>query len=510
MRNETQRITLSYILLVVLLCVMLASYVPTVGIAYAQDKVYSNVLDDLKKDTTFNESMYPEIADNYTLSVITVAESEDKELFVYVYQPSGQKKNLRASSINISLKADEDLNPLNYELEYLNSNGVFFKYKVVGLTVPLGDSRRYLIPSIFRPFDESLNDKQATGGNTVDEVVFAVGKEFRFSLINGQTSLSVLDIYTIEVTDKFVGFVRYPNGGGIIQFDAICDSHFVAFSTDKPIDYLCEASISYIPHEVWYRLDNGERIYSHVGETETIVINENDPTVTYHPRGLFAGTYEWKRIQSIDEFKASTNSYTNVYYGAVIDASIATPLTEEAEKQLEGKQWVLRFKETDYIERTWQDMIGSTVVARYNIKQYTFMNSVTILRLKFITDGVLYNLGVVDNNQTGSQDPTNRWDDPDIHIGFHAPNLPYWLKVILFAILVVIILILLAPILPYIFKAIFWIISLPFKAIGAIVKACKKDKDKDKVEDVLLGDKVVEDVKSKRKSKRTKRVRKNE
>ena len=43
--------------------------------------------------------------------------------------------------------------------------------------------------------------------------------------------------------------------------------------------------------------------------------------------------------------------------------------------------------------------------------------------------------------------------------------------------LLLVLLIILAPILPYIIKGIVWIISLPFKAIKAIVNACKKKKE---------------------------------
>ena len=43
--------------------------------------------------------------------------------------------------------------------------------------------------------------------------------------------------------------------------------------------------------------------------------------------------------------------------------------------------------------------------------------------------------------------------------------------------LLLVLLIILAPILPYIIKGIVWIISLPFKAIKAIVNAFKKKKE---------------------------------
>ena len=94
----------------VLLFVVLWGGQMTAPQAYAESTSYSDVLDDLRKDENFSLSTYPSMANDYSLQVIQIAESTGKELFVYVYQPSGQAKDLRASSINIAhlylVKAD--------------------------------------------------------------------------------------------------------------------------------------------------------------------------------------------------------------------------------------------------------------------------------------------------------------------------------------------------------------------------------------------------------------------
>lgn len=41
---------------------------------------YTSVLEDLQKDENFNAEDYPIVADDYSLQVITIAESENKEL----------------------------------------------------------------------------------------------------------------------------------------------------------------------------------------------------------------------------------------------------------------------------------------------------------------------------------------------------------------------------------------------------------------------------------------------
>lgn len=126
--------------------------VQTPVIAHAQEgKAYSNVLDDLKKDSSFNPSNYPTKSNDYSLQIIQLAESIDKELFIYVYQPSGKSKNLKASSVNISTTINDAISFTNYKLALLNSNGVFYKYKVSGLMVK-DESVRYYAIVVIAPF----------------------------------------------------------------------------------------------------------------------------------------------------------------------------------------------------------------------------------------------------------------------------------------------------------------------------------------------------------------------
>ena len=191
---------------------------------------YSGVLQDLQKDKSFQSGNYPLNENDSSLQLIQVAESTEKELFLYVYQPSGETKNFTASSMNLSTTINENISFLNYKLEKLSGSGTLYKYKVLNFTVKTEPTRYYVISSIYRPFDESI-DPPASGGNTVTEVNFAVNKQYTFGKINGKEYVSCVDIETIEITDKFVGFVRYENGFNL--YASACDSHFVAFNTDN-------------------------------------------------------------------------------------------------------------------------------------------------------------------------------------------------------------------------------------------------------------------------------------
>lgn len=101
-------------------------------IARADASAYTNVLDDLRADESFTAADYSVNYKDNSIKVIQIAESTDGELFIYTYQPTGQYRDLKASSINIARKPDNSLNLKfeNYALTFLNSAGVFFKYKV--------------------------------------------------------------------------------------------------------------------------------------------------------------------------------------------------------------------------------------------------------------------------------------------------------------------------------------------------------------------------------------------
>lgn len=449
------------VVLIVTLCVFLtgAQSFSAVAAESENEKTASGVLEDLSKDASFNAANYPSNAKDYSLSVMQLAESTDKELFVYVYQPSGDK--VKASSINISTTINDDISFFNYSLELLNFEGTLFKYKVTGFEVKKDPVRYYAISSIYRPFDAGIGDEKS-GNNTINEVNYAVNRQYCFGEINGKPYVSCVDIETIVITDKFVGFVRYKDGFKL--YVGACDSHFVAFNTDKPIDKLLEADVYYTSQSYSWLFAIG------VGQNETFGEKKDNyaylkytDKVEHTGDGFFAGTYKWDRIQTVDDFINGENR-ENVYHGAVLDVKVSSKLTDEALNELKGKKWVLRFVETNYTLSSGANGSSST--------KSTLIGNVTILRLKFETDGITYNLGVIDNKQTGSTEPSN---STDIKVEPNATG-----KEILYLILFVLLLVMLAPLLPYVLNAVIFIVSLPIKLVSEIIKLIKSSREKRK------------------------------
>ena len=455
--------------LIVTLCVFLtgAQSFSAVATESENEKTASGVLEDLSKDVSFNTENYPSNAKDYSLSVMQLAESTDKELFIYVYQPSGDK--VRASSINISTTINDEISFFNYPLELLNFEGTLFKYKVTNFEVKKDPVRYYAISSIYRPFDAGVGDKKS-GNNTINEVNYAVNRQYCFGEINGKPYVNCVDIETIVVTDKFVGFVRYPDGFKLFTGAGACDSHFVAFNTDKPIDKLLEADVYYTTQNTSYDFfteDSPFNIKFGDSKTDNYAYLKYTDKVEHTGGGFFAGTYKWDRIQSVEDF-IKTEDRTTVYYGAVLNSKVSSKLSDEALNDLKDKKWVLRFTETSYNKSPRSGMGAAT----YYHAGTTMVGNVTILRLKFETDGITYNLGVIDNKQTGSTEPSN---STDIKVEPNATG-----KGIIYLILFVLLLVLLAPLLPYVLNAVIFIVSLPIKLVSEIIKLIKSSKEKRK------------------------------
>lgn len=449
----SQRIV-AVLALMAILTAMICGMLPTMT-AIAETE-YTDVLEDLQKDSSFNMGDYTYNTADYSLKVIQVAEGADGELFVYVHQPSGQQGNLTATSINISTTIDEALSFTNYKLELLNSKGVFYKYKVKDFVVSNEHKRYYVITSIYRPFDGRI-DAGTGNDNTITEVNYDVSKQFCIT----DEGISCVEVETITVTEKFVGYVRYYGGFAFFAKGA-CDSHFVAFSTDRPIDKLYEADV-YYTKQTWSKAENTgittSKGFSNYGE-EYAYLKYTDK-VSYTGPGIGSATFNWERIESVDDFIANVEA-KNVYYGAVIDVTYGMRLTDEAKAELQKNQWVLRFAETPYL---YEHYASGTWMYQERVEQ-TFVGDVTILRLKFETDGKVYNLGVIDNKQTGGKDPVSK-TDVTVELATESP----WLWTILALVLLVVLVIVLWPAMPYIAKFLVWLFSLPFKAIGSIAKA---------------------------------------
>lgn len=452
------------------------------GKAYADTDLsgYSDVLDDLKKDESFSLEDYPAKSGDYSLQVIQIAESKANELFVYVYQPAVNVYELTATEIRLSQSIGENFAPKDFKLSLLSRNGVFYKYLVNDLVVKKDIVRYYDLICIFRPWCSDI-DKSTGSDNVVNSVQYEVAKLYTVCTVNGVVTYSCEVEEVITITDKYVDFLRYYDGWSWSGFD-YTHSHYVAFSADMKIDELYEADIFFVTRyakgsDINYTIEINNLNLSQEWEYEEAVENYAyitcDDVVSNSVSGIFADKHLRDRIQTVSSFVATEN------------------LTDETLKNLECKQWVLRFYESDFgyargSGSSWKD---------YSYK--TEVSSVSILRLKFKSNGKVYNLGVVDNKQSGDDKPGNV--NPKFDFWQWLADLlgiPVWaVKLIVYGVFALLVLAISLPILSaifpvvgqflkalltgllsvfkYLFIGLWYVISSPVRLIALIVRKCR-------------------------------------
>ncbi len=445
---------------------------------------YTYVIDDLSRIENFDVNQYPADINDYSLNFLSIMESTTGQLFLYLYQPSAGNKHMVATSVNMSngerpasisdnipesssevRKYLENALFKNYKLSLLNSSGVFFKYLVEDYTVQQEESiRTYEISTVCRAWNSTMGDKEGEDGNTIGQVPYPVAKMIRIGELEGSNGLPTyheLDTEVICLTSKYVGSLKYEEYlNGFMGFTTKFYSHFIAFDTDKQIDKLMEADVVYTENFKEYKRVNGIPYKDETTTTKKYAYLKSDSEGSVDVGLFFPEMHTWKRICTVDEF-IETEEFKTWFTNA--------GLTDSAKEELKGKKWVLRFAETEYKEQ----LDTST----YEYTQ-SWVSDVSILRLKFETNGVIYNLGVVDNFQTGDGVPDNYFN-----YEFNAEKLEDLLQKVFMVICLILLLVfvgvmcgILSPIfrvIKFLLKTVIYVITLPFRILGRLFRGKK-------------------------------------
>lgn len=361
--------------------------------AFAEIASYSNALDDLKRDAEFKESDYPDREKDYSVNIIQIAESVGGELFVYTYQPCQKTTYLMATDINMSLSETADGTAL-YSLTLINTSGVFGKYLVNGVKASSAQTRFYNITSIYRVWDKNI-DGEAENDNYKIGKAFDVGKLFKAETVNGSIKYSCKNVDVVEIKNPFVDFLSYGQQSGwdfIFGVTKWTDIHYIAFSTDKKIDTLKEADVTYTTQPYHFTGKNNEGYtYGEKSKRQYLTLTGKEEIgVDGYEK------YTWNSIYRTEDFIKTTE------------------LTGAAKTEVEKSEFVLVFLKTSFKEQEqWSMMQG-----HYKVADGTKVSDVSILRLMFETDGITYNLGAVMDMQAGDDIAGNKPEHESI--GFWA------------------------------------------------------------------------------------------
>lgn len=451
------------------------------GYAYAASEGYSGVLSDLQQDPSFNLSDYPENNNIATIEVIQIAESTEGELYLYTYQPAEITIPLLAKRLLMSL-SDNAQNSQLYELSQIEVDGVLAKYKIENAVKNEEKIRHYSITAIYR--DYLQGEYKTDNDNEALYKSIPVGKLFTIeTTTDGALKYSCIENPVIEIKNPYVDFLSYSTGSPwdyLFGATKYTDIHYIAFTPDNlGIDYLQEADVTYTTQTYHYSgLNDAGYSFSEKSEPQYKTIYGEEET-------SFAGKYVWKNISTVEEFLQTTE------------------LNSTAEQEVKKAQYVIIFLTTSFEQHEYH----SFMQGHYLEKDGTKVSDVSILRLKYMKEGICYDVGAIMDISEGDDVAGNKKDPPEI-----PSLLDYIIRFIKFlanligipesgiiAIIVIILIIILLPILAAIFpafgqvlsvilkgflfvlkiiakgllfiiKGIIWVFALPFRAIAAIFK----------------------------------------
>lgn len=447
----------------------------------SEEIIYSNVLDDLHKDSSFDETLYPaytyeeitalekENPDSAPplFDVISMAEGERKELFIYVYNPTREDLGMSATQISMYYgyaKNPKEFSPDLYDLHLLSYSGVFDKYLVKGYEVTEDSDRYYNVVELSRPFNLEI-DESIENGYTNDKAI-AIGKQWYFYYYNNELICEMGKFDVLELKILYNGNIYYKNGftlGNLVGLEETCNARFIAFNAENYIiKKIFDAELSYDSRlvETYDDYSNGPGVDTTKyipteGYTSTKVTLTKDDEVTFNGKGLFSKDYKWNRISSSEEFVKNFEEQGGELSGVVRD-------------ELLNAQWVFSFTESIESEDDTKELSadGMTIITTGVTRTYTEVCNVDILRISFLDiSRKYYNLGVVVDKTTADNIPDGE-AGPDYE--------SWWEKLLAILCLIFFVLLYKTYLAPFVNPIISSIIKLVLKGIGLLVKLAFK------------------------------------
>ncbi len=397
---------------------------------------HTNVLDDLRTDSNFDEFNYPVINDSKTegfgtVKVIQIAESVNNQLYIYTYQPT----TIAALKFNVKQMVMWDAynetafnhevveSELNseyefYDLELVSSSDTLYKYLVKGYTVKSETYYRYYnISELFRDFNPNIDGSSSGVGQETVEKYIDVSQQWVAYWSEGRLCYEMETFESALITDKYSDFINIPNTkDGVVDmsapfFDSLAffdanklgvSLQYVAFSVDNyVVEHIYDGSVSFYISKVEHNKnageDNDEIIVTEQNAQNKLVVRENT-AYNLSCRG-FGSTREvtCECIMTSEEFLSIWGD----------------DVTSEVKSEVRSKQFVFTFLKlpwSHYILYNGSEEMGNAV----DVEVYYKASRVTVFQLDFLDDrGIRYDIGCLMDKVTPDNNPGANLGDND-------------------------------------------------------------------------------------------------
>lgn len=414
-------------------------------------------------------------------------EDSSTDVYLYLYNPMfvSDSSQIEYYLVNLSINGmdfklfhaftNTSFTDYDEEMELIEYSSLYNIWKFKFTYVNHVNERKYELNSIDRMI------QFATVGSTFTNPFTATFKEREEDgqLVTDYEYNSFLYItkdiiLTIDVTNYSLdGFGGWING--------VINKYFLDgnkarlflynFSSSKKIDQILEI-------DCMYTQDRYRRI-CHAGGCQEYSIKDEDELIVYdkeHPRTL-----------KNDEIEQ------NIYGEMVILNRFKTPSSDRIEEFGNSFEW------TDELKKDFTDYEHSVLIDVGNFQEkpdsagstyeFDLIRDFKITRLKFETDGKIYNSYVADDPDDSPLDPNNPQTGKNWFFELLEWIQEHPLEFVLILVGLIVGIPIIVAILPYIlsilgkllvgiFKCIVWIITLPFRLIGKLINKIKERKRK--------------------------------
>lgn len=391
--------------------------------------------------------------------------------------------NLSVSTINENYELIEEILP--YQLVFINNEETWCKYEILDLPNIEYTTRRYYIDSI----DIYHGTSQ---GTSIAPVISNICQTFIYNGISNDT-LKVFheEIETITITEKEVSFYCYGEENkwsslwGLDEHlgwgKTYTDSWFIFFNTDKQIDELLEVEITFTKYD--YVSQKLGTIPMNTCFTEAVLQSEINSeyngslgvktSMSYYDPEITTVVPDKVQISASDNWWGGYKT-TYEYVDAIIDLREYNHSDDSGNpfvfsSQAEKYTWGVNFLNTEKT-CTLQSVNIAGQSGSSSVINGSGVCDTAILRLKFMTNGVIKNCYAVDI-------PTDDFTGNTALV--EIEGLLEKITMLLGLVFLVVLLCMFPPLLnvfKYLFKVIVYVLSLPIKFIKWLLKDEKKTK----------------------------------
>lgn len=398
-------------LIIAILTIMLNSSWITVPTTSTSSSSSTSTTTHSSVDEDFENMNLKYTADEKTIvDLIFFAEfKDDKVGFLYFYDKDSYlteslilKMSIKSSAMLEDLEAQEN-KTFNTNLNLISTSNNFKKYQIDLKNYSLNSYRKYEFTQVI---SRALN--------------YPISKEYYYyENENNETKYEYSNIQVIEITNQIMYEFLINESSSLENFFNIkngSSNYFIGFNTNLKIEDLIEVDVTY----KYQTISGIKKSYASnyfnamppLSDYDNTPSNWRDYAIKYGEIFEASTTLKGEIIESSNNnlFKKEKMKWKNIESYKSLSSNKSEALSTFAKENLSAYSWIINIAQYDYFYKdgaiiqssfykNLYDYLGSendtNLGRRAHIASGTYVSKAEIMRLKFETDGNIYDLSVI-------------------------------------------------------------------------------------------------------------------